>query len=144
MPLFNRQRRVRIDVRHFCPFLKRLAEALGHEETDVTITLVSDRTIQTLNRRFRGKDRPTDVLSFPADRESDPWKHVAGEKTSGFGEIIISAEAARRQADEEGHSVLEEIKLLIIHGVLHLEGFDHESDGGVMHRREYALRARLL
>ncbi|MBZ5534435.1 MAG: rRNA maturation RNase YbeY [Acidobacteriia bacterium] len=144
MPLFNRQRRVRIDVRHFYPFLKRLAETLGHAETDVTITLVSDRTIQTLNRRFRGKDRPTDVLSFPADRDGDPWKHVAREETSALGEIIISAETARRQADEEGHSVLEEIKLLIIHGALHLEGFDHESDGGEMNQKEYALRARLL
>jgi probable rRNA maturation factor len=144
MPLLNRQRHVRIDVRHFNPFLKRLAEALGHQEADFTITLVSDRTIQTLNRRFRGKDRPTDVLSFPAGRDGGPWRQLAAEETSDLGEIIISAEAARRQADEEGHSVLEEIKLLIIHGALHLEGFDHESDGGVMNRKEYALRARLL
>lgn len=144
MPLFNRQKRVRIDVRRFNPFLKRLAEALGREESDVTITLVSDRTIQALNRRFRGKNRPTDVLSFPADRDGDPWQDVADDEASNLGEIIISAEAARRQAGEEGHSVLEEIKLLIIHGALHLEGFDHESDGGIMNRKEYALRARLL
>jgi probable rRNA maturation factor len=144
MPLFNRQRRVRIDVRHFQPFLERLAAVLGHQETDVTITLVSDRTIQALNRRFRGKDGPTDVLSFPAERDSSPWSHIAGEETPGLGEIVISAEAARRQAGEEGHSLLEEIKFLIIHGTLHLKGFDHETNGGVMIRKEYALRARLL
>lgn len=108
------------------------------------ITLVSDRAMQELNRRFRGTDRPTDVLSFPAEEDSRLWKHLPGEETPGLGEIIISAETARRQADEEGHSLQEEIKLLIIHGALHLKGFDHESDGGVMNRKEYALRARLL
>lgn len=100
--------------------------------------------MQALNRRFRGKDRPTDVLSFPAGRDRSLWKRIAGEEASDLGEIVISAETAQRQADEEGHSLLEEIKLLIIHGTLHLKGFDHESDGGVMNRKEYALRARLL
>jgi probable rRNA maturation factor len=144
MPLFNRQRRVRIDAREFRPFLRRLAEAIGHDEADFTITVVSDRTIQALNRRFRGKDRATDVLSFPAGREEESWNQFAGGEVPSLGEIVISAETARQQAEAEGHALPVEIKFLIIHGVLHLKGFDHETDGGVMNRKEYALRAQLL
>jgi probable rRNA maturation factor len=144
MPLFNRQRQVRIAARDFRPFLKRLAEAIGHNEEDFTITLVTDQTMQALNRRFLGIDQATDVLSFPAGREEDSWKTEAGAESSSLGEIVISAETALRQAQAEGHALPEEIKLLIIHGALHLKGFDHETDGGVMNRKEYALRARLL
>lgn len=85
--------------------------------------------MRTLNRRFRGKDRATDVLSFPA------------EMTSGTtGDIAISAETASRNADQLGHSCAVEVKLLTLHGVLHLAGHDHESDAGTMAKEERRLR----
>jgi probable rRNA maturation factor len=144
MPLFNRQRRVRIDRWNLDPFLRKLATAVGHKDRDFTITLVSDRAIRSLNRRFRGLDRPTDVLSFPTGSLKGPWRKVSRGEVPNLGEIVISVETAQQQADQEGHALKEEIKLLIIHGVLHLMGQDHESDGGLMNRNEYTLRARLL
>lgn len=80
-----------------------------------------------MNREFRGRDYPTDVLSFPGD----------------FGQIAISFDAARRQAAEFGHGVEEEIEILMLHGLLHLLGMDHETDSGRMSRAERKWRARL-
>ncbi len=90
--------------------------------------------MKALNRRFRGKNQATDVLSFPA--EGDARKHFAGE-------IAISAEIAVRNAFALGHSPAEEIKILGLHGLLHLRGYDHECDNGKMARREKQLRAKL-
>ena len=143
MLFFNRQRRVRIVASHYAPFVSRLARAIRRHEDDFCVTLVSDATIRSLNRRFRKKDHSTDVLSFP--NQSRPFRLKAAEALDpSLGEIIISAPTARAQARREGHSVEEEIKLLIIHGVLHLMGFDHETDQGEMNRKEYRLRERLL
>ncbi len=100
----------------------------------VTVLLTSDAAIRDLNRRFRGKNKPTDVLSFPAaDLVQDQEK----------GDLAISVEMARRQAAEQGHALTCELKVLILHGVLHLAGHDHETDTGEMLRRERSLRARL-
>jgi probable rRNA maturation factor len=90
--------------------------------------------MKSLNRRFRGKDKPTDVLSFPAD--PDARKQFAGE-------IAISAEIATKNARALGHSPAEEVKILVLHGILHLRGYDHECDNGQMDRREKQLRAKL-
>jgi probable rRNA maturation factor len=90
--------------------------------------------MRILNRRFRGKDRTTDVLSFPA---ADP----AGNEAAG--DLAISAEIAADQAVERGHSLTEELKILILHGLLHLSGYDHETDSGEMAERELKLRNRL-
>jgi probable rRNA maturation factor len=104
----------------------------------VTVLLTTDRQIRRLNRRFRGKDKPTDVLSFPATplQNAKPAERVAGD-------LAISVPTARRQAAELGHSLAVEIKVLILHGLLHLAGCDHETDSGQMRRRERNLRARL-
>ncbi len=94
--------------------------------------------MRDLNRRFRGKNKPTDVLSFPTENL------VQNQKTSEEkGDLAISVETARRQAVEQGHSLAVEIKVLILHGLLHLAGYDHETDTGQMQRRERTLRARL-
>lgn len=90
--------------------------------------------MRSLNRRFRRKDRTTDVLSFPAETET--------QKVSA-GEIAISAEIASQNARILGHSPAVEIKILILHGVLHLRGYDHECDNGEMARYEKRLRAKL-
>jgi probable rRNA maturation factor len=100
----------------------------------VNVLITSSAELKSLNRRFRGKDKATDVLSFPAG--SDAPKNLAGE-------IAISAEIASQNARTLGHSPAEEIKVLVLHGVLHLRGYDHECDNGKMARREQQLRVKL-
>jgi probable rRNA maturation factor len=102
----------------------------------VTVLLTSDQTIRGLNLRFRGKNKATDVLSFPADTTAPGAQAIAGD-------LAISVPTARRQAAEQGHSLSTEIKVLILHGLLHLAGFDHEADTGQMAKRELLLRGRL-
>lgn len=99
----------------------------------VNVLLTTSAEMKSLNRRFRGKDRPTDVLAFPGD---------AAQKQSA-GEIAISAEIATKNARDLGHSPAEEVKILVLHGILHLRGYDHECDNGKMARREKQLRAKL-
>jgi probable rRNA maturation factor len=96
--------------------------------------VTSSRELRRLNRRFRSKDKPTDVLSFPATRFLSD--HLAGD-------VAISAEIAARNARLLGHSTAEEIKILALHGVLHLAGYDHERDQGEMARTEQRLRKSL-
>lgn len=93
--------------------------------------ITGDAEIRSLNRRFRGKDKATDVLSFPSG-EKDP-----------IGDIAISLAQARAQATERGHSTENEICILMLHGVLHLMGMDHETDGGTMARAELRWQRRL-
>src|ERR1700692_1739788 len=114
-------------------FLARVRRAVGLKGT-VNVLVTSSAEMKLLNRRFRGKDTPTDVLSFPA--ESDGPKQFAGE-------IAISAEIAAQNARSLGHTPVEEVKILVLHGVLHLRGYDHECDNGQMARREQQLRAKL-
>jgi probable rRNA maturation factor len=96
----------------------------------LSVRITSTRELQELNRRFRGKNKPTDVLSFPS---------LAGEG----GDIAIAREIAASNAAVLGHSVTTEVKILILHGLLHLAGFDHESDNGEMTARESQLRREL-
>jgi len=114
-------------------FVARARRAAGLKGL-VNVLLTSSAEMKSLNRRFRGKDRATDVLSFPA--EPDARKQFAGE-------IAISAEIAAQNARALGHSPAEEVKILVLHGVLHLRGYDHECDNGQMARREKQLRAKL-
>jgi probable rRNA maturation factor len=100
----------------------------------VNVLITSSAEMKSLNRRFRGKDTPTDVLSFPA--EPDAQEQFAGE-------IAISADMASQNARMLGHSHAAEVKILVLHGILHLRGFDHECDNGQMARREKQLRAKL-
>jgi len=103
----------------------------------VAVLLTSDAALRDLNNRFRGKNKPTDVLSFPAAlvQNTKPAKRVAGD-------LAISVETARRQAAEQGHALTCELQILILHGLLHLAGYDHESDAGQMHSRERQLRTQ--
>ena len=107
---------------------------------EVNILLTGDSEMQRLNLQFRHKDKPTDVLSFPADG-SFPAAGIGAEKLAG--DLAISVPTARKQAIEQGHSLSTEIKVLILHGLLHLAGHDHEADEGKMARRERQLRAKL-
>ena len=101
---------------------------------EVSVLLTTDAAIRKLNHQFRGINKPTDVLSFPAEG-------IGAEEIAG--DLAISVDTARRQAAEQGHALACELKVLILHGLLHLAGYDHESDDGKMARRERRLRAEL-
>ena len=109
---------------------------------EVSVLLTTDRAIRRLNRQFRGKNKATDVLSFPMY-----GTHISKTGRSGApriaGDIAISVHTARKQAEALGHSPAAEIKVLMLHGLLHLAGYDHEADDGEMRRREQRLRAKL-
>ncbi len=101
---------------------------------EVDVLLADDRTLRRLNREFRGKDKATDVLSFPAAEE------VADEFA---GDLAISLDTARRQAKAHDHTLRDEVRVLLLHGLLHLQGMDHEVDNGEMAAREASLRTQL-
>ena len=136
--VFNNQRKIKIDTARFKTFSENIAGNVK-ETSDkyFTVVFISDQKMRGLNKQFRGKNSTTDVLSFPF--EPDEFDTDA----NNLGEIIISAEQAERQA-KENHLTFEcEIKQLILHGVLHLCGFDHETDDGEMNARELELRDKL-
>jgi probable rRNA maturation factor len=114
-------------------FLNRARAAVGIEG-DVHVLLADDATLKRLNRTFRGKNKATDVLSFPAGD---------GNYSGVAGDLAISLETAARQAAQFGHSLRDEVRVLLLHGVLHLAGFDHEADRGEMAAREAELRREL-
>lgn len=112
-------------------------ERLGRENCEVHLLIAGDDRLQELNSRFLGLDRATDVLSFP-DGELLPTGRVL------LGEIAVSLDAARRQARELGHGVVRELEELVLHGTLHLLGYDHVRDTGEMNEIELTLREELL
>jgi probable rRNA maturation factor len=115
----------------------RVLTRLGVGRAEVGVLVCDDATIRALNRQFRGKDRPTDVLSFPADFRQP-------EGPTYLGDVAISLETAARQAAEAGTSVATELKTLVLHALVHLCGYDHETDGGEMRRLEGRLRRELI
>lgn len=104
----------------------------------VTLVLVGDAAMRRMNRDWRGKDYATDVLSFPAD---DDGPRVRGQQRH-LGDIVIATGVAARQAREAGHAYGTELKVLALHGLLHLLGYDHETDQGQMRRAEARLRRK--
>ncbi|MGE5127104.1 MAG: rRNA maturation RNase YbeY [Betaproteobacteria bacterium] len=130
--LLNRQRRRRVSA----PRLRRVLAAAAAElrvEGELALVLAGDPLLQRLNRDYRGLDRTTDVLAFPGP---------GGE--GGLGDIVISVETASRNARGLGRTLAQELDVLALHGLLHLLGHDHETDGGRMERLERRLRRRLL
>jgi probable rRNA maturation factor len=118
--------------RELARFLREAIQATGLDG-EVSVLLTGNETIRALNRKYRGKDKATDVLSFPAT-----------EMAEGIaGDLVISLETALAQAVERGHMLEMEIKVLLLHGLLHLAGYDHEADNGTMHRKEARLRRSL-
>ncbi len=119
--LINKQyRTTNITKKELQDILSKMLSYLNIENAEISLTLVDDETIRTLNREWRGKDKPTDVLSFPAGE-------VPGYRYRVLGDIIISVPYTKKQAEEIGVSFKEEIVRLIAHGLLHLLGYDHEK-----------------
>jgi probable rRNA maturation factor len=125
------------------PCLTRLAQKIlilsGDPEAELSLEIVGNTRIRRLNRHYRQEDRPTDVLAFPI-------REAVGPRTPLLGDVVISFPKAAKQASQHGHSIEEELVHLLIHGILHLKGFDHEkgvSEARRMHRMERALLNRL-
>ena len=127
----NRQRAAKIGTDAWVKRAEEMLEAIGKSDSSATIAFVSDRKIRELNKQFRGIDRATDVLSFPSDDDGQ------------LGDIAISIQTAVRQAKENKLTVNGEISQLILHGLLHLAGYDHETDNGEMNKLELKLRQKL-
>ena len=115
-------------------FVLRARRVVGLKGT-VNVLVTGSSEMRVLNRRFGGKDKPTDVLSFPA------LAQIEGEKFAG--DVAVCVDIAARNARRLGHSAVKEVKILTLHGVLHLAGYDHESDNGRMARKESQLRREL-
>jgi len=157
--ILNRQRTVRVARPPLEQFLRRVREQLKLNGADVTVCLVSDDAIARMNETFRHKNGPTDVLSFPNDAKdvvraqrqgtaSAVQKRARGQGASApegnfLGDIAISPATARRNAKKLGRTLANELQILILHGVLHLLGYDHETDNGQMTRVENRLRRGL-
>jgi probable rRNA maturation factor len=155
--ILNRQRTVRVARPPLEAFLVRVREQLRLNGAEITIALVSDPAIARMNETYRHKKGPTDVLSFPGDdaprrnggRRRAPRaraKRQDGAVASdghSLGDIAISPATARRNAKKLGRTLPDELQILILHGVLHLLGYDHETDNGQMTRVENRLRRKL-
>jgi probable rRNA maturation factor len=131
-------------------WLARLAPLRAHGV--VSVALVSDARVRALNRQYRGRDCATDVLSFPSEAPRRPLKHpgpafvhsalIPSSSERFLGDIVVALGVARRQARGAGHSELTELRVLVLHGLLHLLGYDHDRDHGAMARVERSLRLK--
>ena len=136
--IINNQRKIKLDRNLFQTFSEDLSDSITEtDKKSFTIAFVSDRKMRELNKQFRGKNSTTDVLSFPFEPDDFDTDE------NNLGEIIISAEQAQRQAIENHLTFEQEIKQLILHGVLHLCGYDHETDDGEMNALELKYRDKL-
>ena len=164
--ILNQQRRVRVSISGLEKFLAAARKRLRLAPRSLTVALVTDAQIASWNRAYRGKNRPTDVLSFPADvsqaepattrnyRQAPPARGTRSTRLSApkatsasahayLGDIAIAPAVARRNAIRLGRAFDREMHILILHGILHLLGYDHETDSGQMDRRENLLRRDL-
>ncbi|SRR6266550_5028452 len=136
--IVNRQRKFPIAIARWQTFASQALKVLPVKNAGLTVVFVSDRAMAQLNRRWRGKRGSTDVLSFPAAQDKF-------EKSEGLnlGDVVISVEQAARQARENKLSLNTEVAQLVLHGLLHLCGYDHATDKGEMNRLELKLRRKL-
>ncbi len=150
--ILNRQRSVRVPIAELERFLARARRKLGLSADALTVCLVTPSAIARWNHAYRGKSRPTDVLSFPINarqpKKRDHNRRPRGankgvSSASYLGDIAIAPSIARANARRFARTFDDEMRILILHGILHLMGYDHEADSGQMDRREQRLRAEL-
>jgi len=134
----NRQRKMPLDCERWRKFVEKTWQVIPTSAEGVTVAFVSDRAMRELNRLWRHKQGTTDVLSFPV--EQDEFEKTEG---SSLGDVVISVDQAARQAKENGLTLEQEIAQLILHGLIHLCGYDHSTDDGEMNKLELRLRRRL-
>jgi len=145
--VLNRQRLREINRDRAARLSRAVLDRIGRPDAVLTITFIRDRAMRRLNRDYRGIDKPTDVLSFAyhegayheGEEAAEPWG-----ASRHLGDVVISVETAERYARELGLGFEREIEHLVIHGALHLAGYDHETDNGEMNKLERKLRRELL
>lgn len=140
--IVNRQDRIPIPIAALNRFWERVRSELKLGRREATVCFVDEPEMTRLNREFRGKRKSTDVLSFPFEANGNRASRHAEAKHC-LGDIAIAPAVARRNAKRFGRTVDEEIRVLMLHGALHLLGYDHETDDGEMDVRETQLRKRL-
>lgn len=145
--ILNRQRQVRVPLTRLHSFLAHARKALRLREESFAISLVTNAQIARWNRLYRGKIGATDVLSFPAEAARRPRRHKSARSSGNriadrnyLGDIAIAPAVARRNAHRFGRTFEQEMHILALHGMLHLMGYDHETDSGEMDRRERKMR----
>jgi len=151
--IVNCQRRIALSIAPLAKFCEDVRQVLRFPSDSVAVRLVSDSVIARLNRDFRGKYGPTDVLSFPAKRQPPrvsrtrdgvKTRRTAADPDQNYvGDIAISPQTARRNARRGARTLSMELRVLILHGMIHLAGYDHETDHGEMDRFERRMRRRL-
>jgi len=134
----NRQRYRKLDLKPWQVFAEKALAVIGKDQYEATIAFISNRQMRALNKRFRGFDKTTDVLSFPSTA-----RELSESDELTLGDIAISVEQAEDQARANGLKFDQEIAQLVLHGLLHLCGYDHTTDNGEMNRLELRLRKRL-
>jgi probable rRNA maturation factor len=139
--VINRQRLYRMDRDAIARLSRAVLDRAGREDATLTVIFIRDRLMRELNREYRAIDRPTDVLSF-AYHEGSDFSEPASE--NHLGDVVISVETAAAYAGELGLTFSREIEHLVIHGTLHVAGYDHETDNGQMEKLERKLRKELL
>jgi probable rRNA maturation factor len=141
----NTQRKVKLDLASIRAFVAEIPQSIVEAENKTfSVAFVSNERMRQLNEIFRGKHATTDVLSFPnGPDEFEQLTTHHSPLTTFLGDIVISAEQAKTQASKNGLTLESEIKQLILHGLLHLCGYDHETDTGEMNKRELTLRKKL-
>ena len=145
LEVINQQRKIKINCQVFQVFANILIQQISETQNkSATVAFISDRKMRELNRDFRGKNSTTDVLSFPFEAEDFQSKSESSATGDGYlGDIAVSVEQAQRQSVENNLDFETEIKQLILHGVLHLCGYDHEHDAGEMNEVELQFRDKL-
>ncbi|MEM7584443.1 MAG: rRNA maturation RNase YbeY [Acidobacteriota bacterium] len=133
-------------ARHVRPWIESLVEEQAPAAASFAVRFISDREMRRLNATYRGRDKTTDVLSFPGEVEEDAGlsRSEVGRIERHLGDVAISVPTARRQAGQRGHSVETELRILMLHGMLHCLGYDHETDDGAMDSLERQLRSRYI
>ena len=141
--ILNRQKQIALNVSGLRAFARRLGKVLRLGRRNFNVCFVDDREIARLNATYRGRPRPTDVLSFAWEEGGAGEGEGRGEFKGFLGDVVISTQTAWRNARREGHSTAQEARWLILHGLLHLLGHDHETDHGEMTALELSLREKL-
>jgi rRNA maturation RNase YbeY len=143
----NTQRKIPINTATLQKTAHRILNLLGYTDFDLGIWLTTNKTIRTYNRNYRHKDKPTDILSFPFYPKLKVGQHIKAQSSDerNLGDLIISLEYAQRDANKQNIPFSQQMKVLLVHGICHLLGYDHinDKDYVIMHKREQELLKRL-
>lgn len=128
--LKNRQRKIKINNKQFKDDAQKILDLLDYSDFDLGILITTNKTIQKYNKTYRHQDKPTDILSFSYHPDARPGKKIitAAEEDNNLGDLIISAEYVKKQLEGADSALNERMRVLLVHGICHLLGYEHETD----------------